>query len=236
MRTRRIGHLALLALESRRDHGDEPRREQHAGQHQRRGHQSQQRGHRACHPAGLRVVPAGAKSGVDRDERGREHAFAEQVLQEVGDPERGVERVGGVGGAEVVREDPVPDQPDDPAEEDPRSHHHRRSGGAAPGGGQDPEGGGRVERDEGSASSRWRKAFSSWRFCRPRFRSSTSASSSSTRLGQRRDVGRRLLGTFEPPRQRPPDRRVHHDAEDRDQQCHQQEERDDRHGSSLRRL
>ena len=63
--------------------------------------------------ARLLVLAPRAEAGVDRDERRGEHAFAEQVLQEVGDPERGVERVGRVGGAEVVGEDALADQPDE---------------------------------------------------------------------------------------------------------------------------
>ena len=50
-------------------------------------------------------VPAlGEQPRVDRDERRREHALAEQVLQQVRDAQRGAERVGGRRQAEVVRD------------------------------------------------------------------------------------------------------------------------------------
>ena len=205
--------LALLAGEAGRDDRDEPGREQHAGQHERRATTSASSA--ATAPATRRASassPAGAQPGVDRDERGGEHAFAEQVLQEIGDPERRVERVGRVGGAEVVREDSVANQPDEPAEEDARGHHHRRSGasgaaaavrtGAAAGG---------WSGDEGSASRRWRKAFSSWSVCSRAIEVVHLGLEQLDPFGQRGHVRRRRRRALEPPGQRPADRRIHHD-------------------------
>ena len=52
--------------------------------------------------------------------------FAEQVLQEVRNAERGGEGVGGVvAQAEVVREDALADQPGEPAEEDAGADQQR---------------------------------------------------------------------------------------------------------------
>src|SRR5690606_19798758 len=54
---------------------------------------------------------------VYRDEGGRQHSLAEQVLQEIRDPERGRERVGRVGNAEVRGEEPLPYEPENAAQQ-----------------------------------------------------------------------------------------------------------------------
>ena len=78
--------------------------------------QRQQRRDGAGDAVGLAALAAREQRGVDRNERRRQRALAEQVLQEVGNPERGRERVGRVvAQAEVVREDALPDQAGDPA-------------------------------------------------------------------------------------------------------------------------
>ena len=62
---------------------------------------------------------------VDGDERGRERALAEDVLEEVGDSERRVEGVRRVGVAEEVGEDALADDADDAAQQDPRADEKR---------------------------------------------------------------------------------------------------------------
>ncbi len=120
------GGLALRALESRSDDVDEPRGQQDAREHQHRDRESQERRDGARGGAGIRLSSLRPEAGVHRDERGGEHAFAEQVLEEVGNPERGVERVGRVGGAEVVGEDSIANQADDPAQQDAGRDHYSR--------------------------------------------------------------------------------------------------------------
>ncbi len=81
----------------------------------------------------LFVLFARQQAGVDGNERGGEHAFAEQVLQEIGDAEGGPEGVRRVGIAEVVREDAVADQAGDAAQEDSGGHQKRVLPGFFPG-------------------------------------------------------------------------------------------------------
>ena len=64
---------------------------------------------------------------VDGDERRGEDALAEEVLQEVRDLERGLERAGRGGVAEVVREDALADESGDAAQQDARGHEHREA-------------------------------------------------------------------------------------------------------------
>ena len=80
-----------------------------AGQHEQRDHEGEKRADRAGHAIGLAPLAARDERGVDGNEGRGERALAEQVLEKVGNAERGVERVGGVGlQAEVVREDAQP--------------------------------------------------------------------------------------------------------------------------------
>ena len=76
---------------------DQHRRGQHAQQHEHRRGERQNRADRARHPPGFLFVAFRQQPRIHRNERSREHAFAEQVLQEIGNAEGGVERVRGVG-------------------------------------------------------------------------------------------------------------------------------------------
>ena len=171
----------------------------------------------------LLVLAARAQAGVDRNERGRQHAFAEQVLQEVGNAERGVERVGGVArcrssgrrrGSGPARRSGSEESPRPPSPPVGACGARGRSGA-----GWWWEGGAR----RGVRQQALEERVLVLKGLQARFRSSTSASSSSTRLASAGDVGRRRLRALEPPRQRPPDRRIHHDAQDRNEQRDQQE-------------
>src|SRR5262249_25578536 len=69
---------------------------------------------------------------VNRNERSGERAFAEQILEQVRNAERGVERVGGQRLlAEVMREDPCPHQAGEAADEN-AGRDHRIGRGEAP--------------------------------------------------------------------------------------------------------
>ena len=63
-------------------------------QHDHGNHQRQKCTDRAGHAPRLLLVPLRQQPRIHRNERGREYALAEEVLQEVGDAERRAERVG----------------------------------------------------------------------------------------------------------------------------------------------
>src|SRR5205807_1007760 len=65
--------------------------------------------------------------GVHRNQRGRERAFAEQVLQEVGNAECGAPRVGIRLETEEMGDRQLPHEPGDAAEEDSGGDEHRRT-------------------------------------------------------------------------------------------------------------
>ena len=60
-----------------------------------------------------------------RDERRGQHALAEQILEQVGDSERGAKCVGFVGDPEVEAEHTLAHEPDDSAEQNAREHKCR---------------------------------------------------------------------------------------------------------------
>src|SRR5262249_20683613 len=72
------------------------------------------------------LATLGEEARVDRDERRRQDTLAEEVLEEVRDAERGLERAGGVGVAEVMREDALADEARDAREEDAGADRQRR--------------------------------------------------------------------------------------------------------------
>ena len=74
--------------------------------------------------------PRSSALAYDGDERRREHAFAEQVLEEVREPERAVERRGHEIGAEVVRDQLLAHQAEDAREQDAGSDERGASRGA----------------------------------------------------------------------------------------------------------
>src|SRR6185295_10032696 len=76
----------------------------------------------------LTLLAARDQRGVDRNERRRQRAFTEQVLEKVGNAERGVERVGRVGlEAEVVREDAKTDEARETTAQNAESDEERRT-------------------------------------------------------------------------------------------------------------
>ena len=77
----------------------------------------------------LALISPGEERGIDRNERRRERPLAEQVLQEVGNSKRRVERVGGVGlEAEIMGEDARADQAGEPAAEHAGRDQHGGAG------------------------------------------------------------------------------------------------------------
>ena len=72
----------------------------------------------AGHTVGFAPLALRDQRGVDRNERRRQRAFAEQILQKVGDAERRAEGVGFDAEAEVVREDALSDQAGQPRQQD----------------------------------------------------------------------------------------------------------------------
>ncbi len=93
----------LAPWKSAGDHVGHKRRGEHAQQHQKRCAERQNGGNRAGYAAGFFFVALREQTGVNGDERRREHSFAEEILQKIGDAEGNVEGVRGVGKAEGVR-------------------------------------------------------------------------------------------------------------------------------------
>ena len=110
--------LSLFAPESGRDGLDQPGCCENTEQNEERGAQREKRRHSAGSLASFFLVAAGKKIGIDRYEGSGKLAFAEEVLQKVGDAQGRFEHVGGVGIAKIVGEDTVTDEAGDAAEED----------------------------------------------------------------------------------------------------------------------
>ena len=111
----RDGDLALFAREPGSNDGDEERCDQDAAENQRGGGQPEQTEHGAGYPARFLSLLPSKQLGVDRNEGGGEDPFTEEILQEVRDLEGGIEGISRIGGAEIVGEDPVPNQSEEPA-------------------------------------------------------------------------------------------------------------------------
>ena len=109
--------VALVALEAGRDHVDEIRRHQHADRDQHRHANGHDRADAPCEHVGGFGVALAEQFAVNRNERRRQHALAEQVLQDVRDAEAGFERVGRGRVAEKMREDAVAHEAGNPAEQ-----------------------------------------------------------------------------------------------------------------------
>ena len=109
-------------MEAGRDDPDQVGGGQHAGQHQHRRRQRQDRAHRAGHAPRFFLVAFRQQARVHRDEGRGEHAFAEQVLQNIGDPEGRGKGIRRVREPEVMPKDALPHQPDHAAEQDAGRH------------------------------------------------------------------------------------------------------------------
>ena len=127
--------LAPLPGEAWGEDVDEERRRQDAQCRQENRQERQERSDRTCRAARLLLLPLCEKARVDGDERRRQRALAEEVLENVRGAERRPEGVRRQGAAEVVGEDPLADEPREPAQEDPCADEEgvRRRGPADPG-------------------------------------------------------------------------------------------------------
>lgn len=132
------GQGVLLRRESRRDSGREGIGGGHAGKNDYGGDAGEQPKHRIGQLHRFLVPALRSEAGVHRDERGRQDAFAKQVLQKIGNTEGRVERVRAVGEAEIVCQCPLAQQADQPAEENTRADEAGGPGGST----QDLGGGG----------------------------------------------------------------------------------------------
>ena len=112
------GELPLLALESRGDQANEPRRSPYAERDEYGGDEEKKSedGFRKLRCLFMPIL--GAKPCIHGDEGSGEDTFSEEILQEVRDAEGGAKDVGRVGVSKIMREDPVTDEADEPAEQD----------------------------------------------------------------------------------------------------------------------
>ena len=79
---------------------------------------------------GFFLVAACEQLRIDGNERSRERAFAEDILQKVWNSKRGAERAGCIGRAQVVRKNSLPDHTNDATDQNPHSDQQCRSPGA----------------------------------------------------------------------------------------------------------
>jgi hypothetical protein len=123
------GELAFRAGEARCDQRDHQGRGEHAEHHQHRHGQREDGEEGPRHVRGRFVLTARAQPGVDGDERRRQRAFPEQVLQQVGNAERDLERVRRLGPlAEVVGEEDRPRDAREAAQENAGADRFCRHG------------------------------------------------------------------------------------------------------------
>ena len=86
--------------------GDEIRRGKNTDEHNQRDGKRKYAEHGIRNMCRFLFIVLRQQLCVNRNERCRQRAFAENVLQEIWDAEGGAECVAGRGGAEVVSEDP----------------------------------------------------------------------------------------------------------------------------------
>ena len=121
---------ARLSGKTGSDGVEQPRRRQHADEREDAGDQRQEPGDGASHLARLFLFALRPQRRVDGNERRRQHAFAQQVLQEIRNAEsRGV-RICGGRSPEIVAKHALPHKSGEPAEKDARTDQQRGSGGA----------------------------------------------------------------------------------------------------------
>src|SRR5262249_28324432 len=97
---------------------DEEAGAERAEEDQHGDREREQARHHAGDAPGLLLASLGEEARIDGDERRREDALAEEVLEEVRDAQRRLEGAGGVRAAEGVRGDARADEAGDAREED----------------------------------------------------------------------------------------------------------------------
>ncbi|MGB9405067.1 MAG: hypothetical protein WCA98_16140, partial [Candidatus Acidiferrales bacterium] len=78
------------------------------------------------------LIFSSKERGINGNERGGENAFAEEILEEIGDADGGFESVGGVGIAEIMGEEAIANQSGDAAKKNSGGDQKSRTGGAEP--------------------------------------------------------------------------------------------------------
>jgi hypothetical protein len=110
--------IAARPLEPRHQEVHQQRSQQDAQSRDYRDHEGEEPRDGPRDPSRRLSIPPRDQASVLRDQRRGEDAFAEEVLEEVGDSERGGDRVGGDGALpEVVGDDALANQPEDPTGE-----------------------------------------------------------------------------------------------------------------------
>ncbi len=107
-----------VAQEAGGQESDDRPREEHAECRRSSGDGHQERKDRTRESPGLVALAGGQQPRIDRDERRRERLLAEQVLQQVGQSQRGAEDVGMRTDAEEGPQGAGPEQARQPAAED----------------------------------------------------------------------------------------------------------------------
>src|SRR5579875_214214 len=87
-----------------------------SGPDQYRRHQKKQGEDGLSQPGSFLMTSLRTQTGIYRDERCREHAFAEEVLQKIGDAEGGAKGICRSGSTKIMRKDALPDQTNHAAE------------------------------------------------------------------------------------------------------------------------
>src|SRR5579862_5977564 len=109
-------------MKPRRYSVNQPRCAEDAEKHENGSAEAEQGRDGASSFAGFLFITTREQLGINRDERGGEYAFAEKILQEIGNAEGGFENIRSVGIAKIVREDTIADQAGYAAEENARRH------------------------------------------------------------------------------------------------------------------
>src|SRR5690606_15192630 len=115
----------LFVVEARRDERRQPRRSDDAQHRQDDQSQTDQVDKRGGHGPGVVFLPAGQHAAEDGDERAADGAAYQQEVHEVGNVERGPERVGFPGQAEHFGHGPLPDEAQKAGDQD---EHHDDAG------------------------------------------------------------------------------------------------------------
>ena len=120
--------LADVARKTGSDEEEDPGRKDDAGHDEKRDGERQERRHDSGHAAGKLFLLLREQLRVHRNERSREDALAEEVLEEVRNTDGRLESARGVRVAEVVREDLLAHEAGDPAEKNPGGDQQRKPG------------------------------------------------------------------------------------------------------------
>ena len=105
-----------MRIEAAGDEVDDQRRCEYPDRYEQRREDRQDCEDGAGNASRFFFVAIGKQPRVDRNKRGREDAFAEKILQRVGNPDRNAEDIGISGEAEVAAEEALANQSREAAE------------------------------------------------------------------------------------------------------------------------